>query len=413
MFSKLPLPILASSLPLALVAGFIAFNPTNNTVANPEPSPAQVAATATPAGEPLPDGVSGRITYRTFDGQLVTVQVPERVEVAREPYVGGRADLTSADGEWRVHENCAGDSGACEIQMIGGDGNARTLDLGASLQWSRDLQWSPSGHTLAVRSPSEAISHQIAVIDDPASGQRRPITAEAGPFINAYAWAADGNIVASTTDVNGHHLVSIELSGEITEIEPLSEQVTYFYPSPYATQFAFTANDSDGWHLHLYDSSTRTLRDLGPMGAGGVVAGSPDVKTPMYVAWSPDGTRIAFGGGLEPPYSMTILDVATGATRGIDFAEGYPGEIKWTADSAQIAVSTYDPERTRHEVYVIDPATGVSRNIISGCIIVWSPDGRFIALHKEREHGIVVVDVRTLAETFLTRERADVVAWSQ
>jgi hypothetical protein len=60
---------------------------------------------------------------------------------------------------------------------------------------------------------------------------------------------------------------------------------------------------------------------------------------------------------------------------------------------------------------VVNPATGAARHVISGCIIVWSPDGRFMAVHKDHEHGIVVADVRTGAYGFLTRTHADAVAW--
>jgi hypothetical protein len=95
-----------------------------------------------------------------------------------------------------------------------------------------------------------------------------------------------------------------------------------------------------------------------------------------------------------------------------EFAEGYPGEIFWTNDSRRIGVSTYDTDRKRHEVYVVDPDTGVARHVISGCIILWSPDGRFIAVHGEAEPGIAIADVDTLESGRLTHDRRDFpIAW--
>jgi Tol biopolymer transport system component len=139
---------------------------------------------------------------------------------------------------------------------------------------------------------------------------------------------------------------------------------------------------------------------------------TPAVKGPMYVAWSPDGTRLAFGGGIEAPYTMTIVDLVSGAAAWTQFAEGYPGEIKWSPDGTQVAVSTYDADRTRHEVYIVDPATGASRHVSSGCVIVWSPDGRFLAQHIEREPGLAIVDIATGEYGFLTREQFDTpMAW--
>ena len=107
------------------------------------------------------------------------------------------------------------------------------------------------------------------------------------------------------------------------------------------------------------------------------------------------------------------MDVASRSHRTTDFAEGYPGEIKWRPDGGELAVSTYDPQRTRHEVYIVEPATGVARHLIPGCIIVWSPDGRFMAVHKDHEHGIVVADVATGAYGFVTHEHADAVRWER
>ena len=78
-----------------------------------------------------------------------------------------------------------------------------------------------------------------------------------------------------------------------------------------------------------------------------------------------------------------------------EFPFGYPGEIKWSPDGTKLAVSTYDVERTRHESYVVDPATGVATHLLSGCVIVWSHDSRFLAVHGEPDPGISIVDVMT------------------
>jgi hypothetical protein len=56
---------------------------------------------------------------------------------------------------------------------------------------------------------------------------------------------------------------------------------------------------------------------------------------------------------------------------------------------------------------VVDPATGVARDVLSGCVIVWSPDSRFLAIHGEREPGIAIADVETLQHAQLTHTPGD------
>ena len=131
----------------------------------------------------------------------------------------------------------------------------------------------------------------------------------------------------------------------------------------------------------------------GPDGQPIVVG--PDQKGPLYIAWSPDGTRVAFGGGFEPPYEMKIVDFRDDSLRTTTFPYGYPGEIAWSPDGTSIGVSTYDQEPVVHEVYVVDRSTGASRHVAQGCIIVWAPDSRFLAAHSSEEHGVVIVDTET------------------
>jgi Tol biopolymer transport system component len=148
---------------------------------------------------------------------------------------------------------------------------------------------------------------------------------------------------------------------------------------------------------------------MGADGPGGVrVPDPPDGgKGPMYIAWSPGGSKLAFGGGFEPPYTMTVLDLATGTITTAEFASGYPGEIKWSPDGATLAVSTYDGERTHHETWIIDPRTGAGTHLMDGCIIVWSPDSRFLAVHGEDIPGIAIVEAASGARMQLTAARAD------
>jgi Tol biopolymer transport system component len=142
---------------------------------------------------------------------------------------------------------------------------------------------------------------------------------------------------------------------------------------------------------------TGELRELGAMGNGtpDVPQAAPDVKVPLAVEWSPDGSRIAFGAGMSPPYTLTVADVHANMSVRTEFVEGYAGEVRWSPDGSQVAVSTYSEDRSRHESYLVDPATGVATHLVAGCVIIWSPDGAFLAIHAEQDDRIVIVDAVT------------------
>jgi Tol biopolymer transport system component len=286
-----------------------------------------------------------------------------------------------------------------------------TMDI--DLQYSRSVQWSPSGHRLAILKQGDA-SSGVAILNDPdpASGEPTDVGTSG---ISAFTWASDSTaVIAAHGSDFGPALFRIDAnSGTEEMLAKLPELPNFLYPSPDHSMVAFTGNSNDGWHLYLFDTrQTGVLRDLGAMGSDGpdgqpVPQGAPDVKTPMYVAWSPDGSQLAFGGGMDPPYVMHIIDIASGAVRVTEFADGYPGEIKWSPDGALLAVSTYNIPRTHHESYVVDPATGLARDVLSGCVIVWSPDSRFLAIHGEVVPGVAIADVHTLAHAQLTHTIGD------
>ena len=179
-----------------------------------------------------------------------------------------------------------------------------------------------------------------------------------------------------------------------------------------------SASNPAGWQLYVYDDDAGKIVFVGAMGSDGP-GGKPvevppfEQKVAMFIAWSPDGSKLAIGGGYEAPYFMTLVDLTTGSTHRTDFADGYPGEIVWTRDGRGLGVSTYDPERRHHGAYVVDPSTDAARYLLSGCHLVWSPDGRFLAMKGEHDRGVGIVDVTSGDHVQLTHDPVDVpIAWA-
>jgi Tol biopolymer transport system component len=229
--------------------------------------------------------------------------------------------------------------------------------------------------------------------------------------VGAVAWY-DRELLVASSIAGEARLQLIAMDGAVQASAPGGAGASYFHPSPSGAFFAYTASSAAGWRLFTVNAATLQVTDHGAMGADGPdglpVPDAPGGgKGPMYIAWSVGGSRLAFGGGFDPPYSMTVLDLATGTTVRTPFASGYPGEIRWSPDGTQIAVSTYDTERTHHETWVVDPETGAGTHLMNGCIIVWSPDSRFLAVHGENVPGIAIVEAATGARMQLTANSTD------
>ncbi|MEO6043326.1 MAG: hypothetical protein ABIQ47_05340 [Tepidiformaceae bacterium] len=72
---------------------------------------------------------------------------------------------------------------------------------------------------------------------------------------------------------------------------------------------------------------------------------------------------------------------------------GYVGELAFSPDGRYLAVSTYAMDRKNHTVLMLDLASGRMIRLIDGCHITWSPDSRYVAIHRDpgAESGAWVV----------------------
>lgn len=100
----------------------------------------------------------------------------------------------------------------------------------------------------------------------------------------------------------------------------------------------------------------------------------------LSVVWSPDGTRIASGGGGDN--SVRVWDATTGQS--LLVCKGHADNvwsIAWSPDGTRIASGATNPDNT---VRIWDAATGKSSHVCKGHTygvysVVWSPDSRRLA----------------------------------
>jgi hypothetical protein len=118
---------------------------------------------------------------------------------------------------------------------------------------------------------------------------------------------------------------------------------------------------------------------------------------PLVVAWSPDSNAFAFGSVTGAPWSLHVANdrAALPEVATFEVPGGYVGELVFSPDSKYLAISTYSLDRRDHTVLVLELATGQLRTLSDGCHITWSPDSRYLAVHRDpyREPGAWVLAV--------------------
>jgi hypothetical protein len=376
-------------------------------------TPSATATTPSPGSGPavaagLPKGLRGQLTYRT-EREFVTVAFPSAAAIQHGPIPPIDGAVSSADGLWSATTDCPV---TCHILLKRSDGTERVLEV----PYVVAFHWSPEGHQLAFTestSGSHPTAYRLMLIDELETGAPRALYGTRSGDGHPFEWLSSSDLLIADNSNSDARLERVTTDAHGTTLATVPATVWYLYASPDRTAIAFTQDSPQGWQLWTVDGGTGAIRNAGNMGSDPAGVAPPDEyppirdKGPMYIAWSPDSTRVAFGGGYEPPYMMTIADLTSGAKHRTQFPDGYPGEIKWSPDGSRLAVSSYNLPRTHHESFVVDPDTGVARAILSGCVIVWSPDSRFLAIHGEREPGVAIADVATLEHAQLTHTAGD------
>lgn len=193
-----------------------------------------------------------------------------------------------------------------------------------------------------------------------------------------YASHRTGNLDLYVTDPNATLASRLQLTTDAS----LNE--TGPSVSPDGRQIAFYAApvNSDDYDVYLMDfdgSNGSNIRNL---------TESPD-EDDRYVAWSPDGTTLAFhsnrreGGGEDPrDYEIYLYDIETGQVEQLTENSVNDFGPDWSPDGTQMAYYSYE---NGWHIYVMDMETRETAQItpddLEARFPSWSPDGSQLAFH--------------------------------
>jgi dipeptidyl aminopeptidase/acylaminoacyl peptidase len=311
----------------------------------------------------------------------------------------------SPDGLWVAYVVTANDRDADEarsaVWMVSWDGSQR-LALTPAAEGTGDPKWSPDGRYLSfIATPAGSEKGQIMLLDR-RGGDARPLTSGTGD-IGEYAWAPDGKHLAFTMvqgdagsapkpividalhfkqDGDGYlaqgrrrHLYLIDVDGKHTEQLTADTQFNEDLPtwSPDGRRIAFVRSrgqvvDPDG---------REDIAVVEPV-AGAAVRSivRPYAPNTQKLAWSPDGTSIAYLQGLEPKFNaymqdhLALVPAAGGAPRAL------AGELDravtsfaFAPDSASITITVED-DGTIYPARVDLAGGAVAREVPAGPFVV-------------------------------------------
>lgn len=317
----------------------------------------------------------------------------------------------SPDGE---HIAFVGRGGDDDLYVMRSDGaDVRLLFSGPGYQ--SELAWSPSGSTIAFANVTEESGTDVGrftLIDQTGTVVGR--LSGLPPMAQAPTWSPDGRLIAFMANVAGSEREAIYLmNADGTDIRPVPglpmnasfpawQPIPVEQPTPTASPTPPVAvpkaNGPIYFRIGERDGSTR-IEAVEPDGTGRRVVFDGEPLRITQIAWSPDGSRIAYRDPIAAERGIYVANPDGSApVRLTDGAnDAWPS---WSPNGSKILFSSsrYDPSiegcepgvdfRCPTDIYVMDAdGSGVVRltdDQAPEYQPVWSPGGDRIAFVRPR-----------------------------
>lgn len=258
-------------------------------------------------------------------------------------------------------------SGLRELYVMNADGSASRQITNPTHHEVSQHTWSPDGKRIAYVSWLGGFGTNIFVMNDDGTGMTNltsfygigtPADEGMGP-----SWSPDSEHIAFISNPRGRYQIHI-MKSDGTELTRLDNRICpdprteygskgHWVPhrslawSPDGTRIAFTCGDS---YLYLVDPSGTNQTSL--------YACDDPIASPT---WSPDSMRVAFTCGLSmTSYSLYVINIVDGEVTRItderpDEIQPYDLNPSWSPDGSQVTfASNVDGVEGRFDIYVIE-----------------------------------------------------------
>ena len=332
-------------------------------------------------------GTCGAVASHAQSRRLLTVDDLFNLREVRDPQ-------RSPDGQWVAYTVTRAirdtDKNDTDVWMVSWDGTQQIQVTSTPESESRP-RWSPDGKYLSFVSSRQGAKHAQVWLLNRAGGEAVKLTDVKGG-VSDYAWSPDsGRLVLVVEDPDP---ADPPEDKEPAKADPPKT------PKPIVIDRYYFKADVDGYlrgersHLYLFDVASKKADALTP--------GAFDEESP---AWSPDGKRIAFirrhGEGdvdKAPNRDLFVVEARAGAqpARLTTTTAEETGRVAWSPDGSSIAYLLGDEPKysayDQHRLAVIPAAGGTPKTLTDALdrpvtVPIWSADGRSITF--------VVIDDRS------------------
>ncbi len=290
------------------------------------------------------------------------------------------------DGSWFA----SGDEGG-EIKIWNPEANEAVVKNNTIKGGFLAVNWSPGGKLLAV-----ATIYGSAYIFDPAAGKILLTLAYPNQSVSYVAWSRDGSRLAATTGGDMPESLAVEHPAEIRadnrKVRPVTiwdaksgvQLLQMFGHTGAVNEVQWSPDDK----RLVSVGADRTTRFWDAESGSNLLTHTAQSGRMLSVAWSPDGRRVVTGASGSP--GTQILDANTGKEL---VTMNRPGTryLAWSPDGTRLASAHEDGT-----VVISDPNTGKELFVFhghtsGGLEVEWSPDGSRM-LSKDRENVVKIWD---------------------
>jgi Tol biopolymer transport system component/DNA-binding winged helix-turn-helix (wHTH) protein len=236
--------------------------------------------------------------------------------------------------------------------------------------------WTSDGNYYLFRALRTRVSSVYAI-----RANRRFPRAFEGPPFQIYSTPLDLNSLAPNPDSKRVYFAAGQERRELVRYDSRRAQ---FEPFLSGVQGRWVSFSKDGQWIAYVTAPDDLLWRSRPDGSERLQLTSPPLHADQP-RWSPDGTRIVFGGGPVGHASRVfVVPSAGGAPEAVTEAPLIDGEASWSADGQSLVFARRTPpgEAGQPGLYAVDWKTKKAALLAGSEALgqpAWSPDGRYIA----------------------------------
>jgi TolB protein len=350
------------------------------------PSP---AVTAVPTGSPTstalptPTPEAQTLPFVPDPTELYVVDVDGTSVMLLSSGTGHPTALSWAPDGKRVAFGVRIGSGESELHIVAPSDRSREVIVDID-GWMDQPLWSPSGERLAVYH-SVADRGSLEVMRYDGSGRREVVSATDPNYgASVIGWLSEQKLLAVRGEELGSVLLELDVdSGEAREVAVLNGRVEDSDLSDDGGRVVVnvsTEGDACDW------PSTNSLWVV-DMASGQPQQVGSDTCGVGAVAWSPDGTEIAYSvvGGQQQDTGVYVANVASGDTRRITDSH-YATEVVWLPDGSAVLgrlIGCYGCTPGPPSLVLAPAAGGPEQVLLASAEFEVSPDARSVVFAKD------------------------------